>query len=292
MEIDVNVDESDIGSIKTGQPVRFTVQAYPDEKFSGVVRQVRLQPTTIQNVVNYTAVVDAANDRGLLLPGMTATVDFIVEQVKDVLLVPNAALLFKPPDEMLVKFKDRMPKQMAEGGARGRMSGSAVGQTAEGRPYAQAAGGPGHDSMQGAGRGRRGMGRMRTAAMSDSGAARRGGAPADSGAARGRGAWSAQSPTAGPGAPTGTGNGTAPTRVFYVDQKGSLEMTYLATGTTDGRNTEIKGSSPLAEGTQVIIGVNSSAMKQSQGSSKFSLNPRPQFGPQRRPGGGGGGPRF
>lgn len=291
MEIDVNVDESDIGSIKTGQPVRFTVQAYPDEKFSGVVRQVRLQPTTIQNVVNYTAVVDAANDRGLLLPGMTATVDFIVVQRKDVLLVPNAALVFKPTDEMLAKFRDRLQKPMAEDGARGRMPGSALGETAQGRAYAQAAGGPGQGRIQGAGEGRRGMGRMHMAAMSDSGAARRGGAPADSGAARGPGASATQGQTAGSGAPTGTGDETAPTRVFFVDEKGSLEMAYVMTGTTDGKNTEIKGSSPLAEGTKVIIGVNNSAKKDSQGSSRFSLNPRPQFGPQRRPSGGGG-PRF
>lgn len=69
MEIHAYVDESDIGQVKKGQSVRFTVDAYPDETFYGTVRQIRLQPETIQNVVNYTIVVDATNDKGLLLPG-------------------------------------------------------------------------------------------------------------------------------------------------------------------------------------------------------------------------------
>jgi len=98
MEIHADVDESDIGQIKEGQEVRFTVQAYPDKTFNGTVRQIWLQPTTIQNVVNYTVVVDAANDEGFLLPGMTATGDFIVAQVQDVLLVPNTALRFQPTE--------------------------------------------------------------------------------------------------------------------------------------------------------------------------------------------------
>lgn len=107
MEIHAQVDESDIGQIKEGQSVRFTVQAYPDERFQGTVRQVRLQPTTVQSVVNYTVIADAPNRGGLLLPGMTATVDFVVEELKDVLLVPNAALRFEPTEEMLAEFRER-----------------------------------------------------------------------------------------------------------------------------------------------------------------------------------------
>lgn len=97
MQIEADVDENDIGKIKKGQEVRFTVQAYPDRVFSGKVRQVRLQPETIQNVVNYTVVIDVPNDDGILLPGMTATIDFIIFNHNDVLLVPNSALSFKPP---------------------------------------------------------------------------------------------------------------------------------------------------------------------------------------------------
>ncbi|MCU0287634.1 MAG: efflux RND transporter periplasmic adaptor subunit [Acidobacteria bacterium] len=108
MQIDTNVDESDIGQIKEGQSVRFTVQAYMDETFYGKVRQIRLSPTTIQNVVNYIVIVDAQNDKKLLLPGMTATVDFMVEERKDVLLVPNAALSFNPPQDILQKIQANM----------------------------------------------------------------------------------------------------------------------------------------------------------------------------------------
>ena len=96
MQIEAAVDETDIGQIRPGQQVRFSVQSYPDKNFTGSVRQVRLQPTTVQNVVTYTVIVTADNQEGLLLPGMTATLDFIVEQVPDALLVPNAALRFRP----------------------------------------------------------------------------------------------------------------------------------------------------------------------------------------------------
>lgn len=112
MEIHAQVDESDIGMIKTGQRVTFTVQAYPNKTFHGTVRQIRLQPTTIQNVVNYTVVIDAANHENLLLPGMTATVDFIVGERKDVLLVPNAALRFQPPEQMMQAFFNETKKRV------------------------------------------------------------------------------------------------------------------------------------------------------------------------------------
>ncbi len=101
MQILAQVDEGDIGQIKPGQEVRFTVQAFPSRTFGGRVSQVRLEPTTINNVVNYTVVVRVDNDEGQLMPGMTATVDFIVGQAKDVLLVANAALRLKPTEDML-----------------------------------------------------------------------------------------------------------------------------------------------------------------------------------------------
>jgi HlyD family secretion protein len=98
MEILANVDESDIGLVGPGQSVEFTVAAYPGRTFSGVVRERQLQPQTIQNVVHYTIVVTADNESGLLLPGMTATLDFIVDELREALLVPASAFLFDPPD--------------------------------------------------------------------------------------------------------------------------------------------------------------------------------------------------
>jgi len=96
MQILATVDESDIGQIKDEQPVSFTVQAYPGQSFTGAVRQVRINSTTVNNVVNYTAVVAVANPDGKLLPGMTATVKFLTGSASDALSVPNAALRFKP----------------------------------------------------------------------------------------------------------------------------------------------------------------------------------------------------
>ncbi len=75
--------------------MRFTVQAYPNQTFTGTVRQVRLQSTTTDNVVNYTVVVSVDNPKGTLLPGMTATVEFLTGSAENVLIVPNAALRFR-----------------------------------------------------------------------------------------------------------------------------------------------------------------------------------------------------
>jgi len=109
MEILASVDESDIGSIRLQQKATFTVQAYPDSLFTGTISQIRLQPTTSSNVVNYTVVVKAANPQRLLLPGMTASLDFIVAESDTSLLVPSSALTFKPDFDNLPRPKKRPP---------------------------------------------------------------------------------------------------------------------------------------------------------------------------------------
>ena len=101
MQILAQVGESDIDQIKQGQPVTFTVQALPGRTFTGVVQQVRLQSTTVDNVVNYTVVVTLENTDGKLLPGMTARVDFLVNSAVNVLKVANAALRYKPSADLL-----------------------------------------------------------------------------------------------------------------------------------------------------------------------------------------------
>jgi len=100
MEILASVDESDIGLIQPGQEVRFTVQAYPEEPFRGEVRQVRLQSKVVENVVTYAVAIGVDNATGRLLPGMTATVDFIVARAEDALKVATSALRFQPTDAM------------------------------------------------------------------------------------------------------------------------------------------------------------------------------------------------
>lgn len=101
MEILASVDESDIGLIHQGQEVRFTVQAYSSESFPGKVSQVRLQSSVMENVVTYDVVIDVANVDGRLLPGMTATVEFIVARAEEVFKVSNSALRFSPTESMV-----------------------------------------------------------------------------------------------------------------------------------------------------------------------------------------------
>jgi HlyD family secretion protein len=95
MQIDTNVDEADIGRIQMGQPVQFSVDAYPDTLFRGKVSEIRNAPTTIQNVVTYTVVIKVDNPEFKLKPGMTANVSIITATREGVLKIPNAALRFK-----------------------------------------------------------------------------------------------------------------------------------------------------------------------------------------------------
>ncbi len=103
MQIDSNFAEADIGPIRVGQTVRFTVDAFADRRFIGKVRQIRLNPTTVSNVVTYDVVINVDNPEQILLPGMTAYVTIAVAEGKDVLLVPNAGLRFKPANAELLK---------------------------------------------------------------------------------------------------------------------------------------------------------------------------------------------
>jgi HlyD family secretion protein len=96
MEVDLAVGEPDIGSVRPGEPVDFTVLAYPARTFHGTVSQVRKNPVTTSNVVTYTTVVLVANDDGALLPGMTANATIDVQTAKDALIVPLAALSYQP----------------------------------------------------------------------------------------------------------------------------------------------------------------------------------------------------
>jgi HlyD family secretion protein len=96
MEIEAEVDELDIGSVKVGQEVRFTVAADSDQNFTGTVKEVRLVPETSDNLVYYYVIILADNSSGKLLPGMTATVNFIIQKKDNILTVPSAALRFTP----------------------------------------------------------------------------------------------------------------------------------------------------------------------------------------------------
>ncbi|MGH9550827.1 MAG: efflux RND transporter periplasmic adaptor subunit, partial [Terriglobales bacterium] len=103
MQVYAKTDESDVGSVKVGRSVVFKVDAFPTDTFHGVVSQVRMNPTTVQNVVTYDALVDFDNPDLKVFPGMTAYVTIPVDAVQNVLKIPNGALRFKPqmrPEEI------------------------------------------------------------------------------------------------------------------------------------------------------------------------------------------------
>jgi len=106
MQIDSSYAEADVGNIRVGQSAEFRVDAFPNRVFRGEVKQIRLNPTTLQNVVTYDVVISVDNPEKILMPGMTAYVSVTVAQRKDALLVPNAALRFHP-SEMVEKENTR-----------------------------------------------------------------------------------------------------------------------------------------------------------------------------------------
>ena len=116
MKIELAVDEADIGQVKVGQVVSFTVDAFPDRQFRGTVEQVRLSATTTSNVVTYPVVVSVDNSDGTLLPGLTVNAEIEVSKREDVLRISNAALRYKPADSAA-------PQQAAPAALRGAGGG-------------------------------------------------------------------------------------------------------------------------------------------------------------------------
>ena len=115
MQIEAAVAEADVAKVRVGQRVTFTVDAYGARTFEGFVQQVRLNPTSQQNVVTYTVIVAVANPDGALLPGMTANATFLVSEHANALLIPNAALSYKPADYVPPKRKPGSAKTFDPG---------------------------------------------------------------------------------------------------------------------------------------------------------------------------------
>ncbi len=132
MRIDSSFAEADIGKIQVGQKVRFTVDAFPDRNFTGEVQQIRMNPTTTQNVVTYNVRVSLENPDHILLPGMTAYVNIGVAQRKDVLLVPNAALRFKPAEDEQQAKAVETPATNGQGARNGGGEGKGRGKKRDG----------------------------------------------------------------------------------------------------------------------------------------------------------------
>lgn len=135
MQLEVAVDEADIGMVKAGQKATFTVDAHPNDTFEGVVHQIRLAPETVQNVVTYTVVILVENPELKLLPGMTANVSILAAEARDVLKVPAMALRFRPANG---------PGAAGGAGGRGAAGGAPSGRSGRG--------GEGGSAMAGGGR--------------------------------------------------------------------------------------------------------------------------------------------
>ncbi|MGC8595344.1 MAG: efflux RND transporter periplasmic adaptor subunit [Candidatus Kryptoniota bacterium] len=114
MQVQASVDEADIGNVKKGQDVTFTVDAYPAQIFHGRVTQIRLQPNINQNVVDYTVIIDVPNPDLKLMPGMTANISILVASDKNVFKVPTTALRFTPPREYIQSILKDLPDSIRE----------------------------------------------------------------------------------------------------------------------------------------------------------------------------------
>lgn len=221
MQVECDVDEADIGKVKEGQKVRFTVDSFPNETFFGTVNQVRYSPTVTSNVVTYTTIVDVDNPGMKLRPGMTATVSIISGEAKSVLRVPNAALRFTPnlPAEEMQKVMKEAGERMA---ARRQQEGGG-GQTAGGPE----AGAPGQNAPAGA---------TPQATRPGEGGQRSTISGQDQGAAAPQGARLRQ-----------------PSRVWIQDENGKLQVVFIRPGVADNSYTEVLRGE-LQEGQKVVIG--------------------------------------
>jgi HlyD family secretion protein len=252
MQILANVDESDIGQIHEGQDVRFTVQAYANQTFTGKVRQVRLQSATTENVVNYTVVVTVDNPKGTLLPGMTATVEFLTGSADNALIVPNAALRFRATPEMMAEagVTNGAPRTAADSAAWTARRDSL-------RKAREAAGGNAGGGQFGGGQ-----------AGANRGGANAPGGNGAAGATRSRSSGSSRGGFA---------------QLWYVGANGKPAVMRVRTGLSDGQNTQVMGQE-LKEGMQVIIGTSTATTTTS--TTQTTTSP---FQQQRRgPGGPGG----
>jgi HlyD family secretion protein len=226
MQVECSIDEADIGRVKEGQRVRFSVDAYANDTFVGDVTQVRYSPTVTSNVVTYTAIVTVSNPELKLRPGMTATASIITGQAQNALKVPNSSLRFTPnltAEEMQKIMKSTFEAMRSKTGgaadAQSKQSGG-QGQPAGQAPHAQIPQGGGSPTPSGAG------------TMS---------------AAQGSGQ-------------TQPGARRQMARVWIQDEKGELKPVFLRTGVSDNSSTEVLWGD-LKEGQLVITGSNAGSQQ-------------------------------
>jgi HlyD family secretion protein len=265
MQVQADVDQSDIGRIAVGQTARFTVDSYPDQEFRGRIAQIRLNATVSQNVVTYPVIIEVGNPDEKLRPKMTANVTIDVAMVQDVLRIPNAALRFKP-DIAATGAKPATPSTSSAKPTETATTESARTQTAT------TSGGPSSEQRS-RWRDRNGQTSTATGTMSAEERAARWGnrTRGVEGAAGGLGAPQAQR--------------RRPQTVYILGADNKLKAVEIRTGITDGHYTQVV-SGDLNVGDSIIVGL---------ATSKVESNPPPgssgPMGGGQRPGGGGRGGR-
>jgi HlyD family secretion protein len=291
MQVNANIDESDVGRIRPGQRATFRVDAYPTEQFEGVVTQIRLQPVVQSNVTTYGTIINVPNAELKLKPGMTANLRIEVARKTDILRVPNTALRFRPTTDMFAALNQPVPPEALTGG--GRAGRGQQGQGGAAATTAPSAGTPAvpRDPAQrlerfkamSADEQRQFLARLKSRGQ-DTSAFESAAAPPASPRKAARGTAAAQTIDAlfAPLPVTETRG-----RVWLFQDK-QLKATAVRLGITDGTNTELIGE-PFPQGTEVVTSITGVGTVRPQAAGAATSNPL--LGNQRGggPGGFGGG---
>jgi HlyD family secretion protein len=252
MQVKANIDEADIGKITPEVRTSFTVDAYPNDTFSGQIMEVRLEPQTVQNVVTYGVIIGVDNPQLKLKPGMTANLTMTVEEHENVLTVQNAALRFTPPgltQEQVAKMIEALPPLASPipppptEGAAARPEGQEAPQaSASGEQGGERQGRGGRGGRGGGGRGRGGDG----GGVQDGGQSTGGFAGGGAGAGGGRGGRG--------GGRGGRGGGQGRNSVLWTQDAttGEFKPIRVRTGLTDGTRTEVMGPD-VKEGMEIMV---------------------------------------
>ena len=246
MQVQADVDQSDIGRMKVGELARFTVDAYPDQEFHGQISQVRLNATVTQNVITYPVIVEVPNPDGKLRPSMTANIAIEVATVPGVLRVPNAALRFKPDTPSPAKSAGAGTNGAAGAGTAGTSGGASAGGgggAADQRAAGSAGGGAGNAGNAGGSGG------------APSGAGGPGGAGGMGGGRHGGGGGGGGTGGAGMGGAGGRGAGRRSSQTVYIlTDTNTLKPVTIRTGISDGHYTQVL-SGDLQPGQKIITGL-------------------------------------
>jgi HlyD family secretion protein len=297
MQAQTTVDETDIGRVSVGQEATFTVDAYPEDKFTGTVSQIRLAPQSIQNVVNYIVIIDVDNNQLKLMPGLTANVKILVGSANNVMKVSNMALRFQPPNDIIDttgsgsirneftgKGKDSRDSSQLQSGAQSIQNRGQFSQSDRERFRTL------RDSIQAAYGGKLSQDELRNevrkiATMRIN----RTNSNVQQNKSQTKTKKKSNDFSIISNYPEYQKNAYVPShqsgrgRVWILKSNGLLESVSVRTGLNDGRFTEIT-STKLKPGDQVVLGATSN---NDSGTAQVQ-NPLAGSGQQQRPGGGGG----